>query len=214
MHGHAEGGNRHVEWRRSVVEFLKGDSLMVNFLTRAIGRARRLWIMMAGKDGLDGYGRLNSAEIGDLRSVETMNRNLVALSKRAMPNISVVDGFLAMHREGPRHGTPIRLRTVVAGVDAVAVDAVSAAVMGFDPMQVGYLRYAQSVGLGVADPTRIAIVGDPIASVARQCVPHSNHAFQRHWDKFPGVPVVPGGESVVLTPHSRPARYSTEATRR
>ena len=103
-----------------------------------------------------------------------MNRNLVALSRVAKPHISVVDGFVAMHREGPRHGTPIKLGTVVAGTDAVAVDAVAAAVMGFDPMRVGYLEYAHEAGLGIADLDAIAIVGDPIASVARRCVPHSN----------------------------------------
>jgi uncharacterized protein (DUF362 family) len=113
-----------------------------------------------------------------------MNRNLVALSKRTRPHISVVDGFVAMHREGPRHGTPVRLGTVIAGTDAVAVDAVAAAIMGFDPLQVGYLRYAQAAGLGVADLAAIAVLGDPIAAVRRRLVPHSNHAVQRYWDRL------------------------------
>jgi uncharacterized protein (DUF362 family) len=86
-----------------------------------------------------------------------------------------------MHREGPRHGTPIRLGVVVAGTDAVAVDAVAAAIMGFEPSQVGYLQYAHEAGLGVADLSQINILGDPIARVCLRFVPHSNHAIQRHW---------------------------------
>ncbi len=214
MHGHAGGGNGYRGWKRLVVEFLKGDGTLVNALTRAMGRARNLKAALSGKNHPDGWGRLSPAEVGYLRSVEAMNRNLVALSRVAKPHISVVDGFMAMHREGPRHGTPIQLRTVVAGVDAVAVDAVATAVMGFDPMQIGYLRYAQAAGLGVADLEAIAILGDPLGSVARVCVPHSNHAIQRHWDRLPGLPSSPRRESVVPAPHARPSRTSSEAARR
>ena len=171
-----------------------------------MGRVRNLKATLSGKNGPDGLGRLTPAEVGYLRTVEAMNRNLVALARVAKPHISVVNGFVAMHREGPRHGTPIRLGTVVAGVDAVAVDAVAAAVMGFDPLQVGYLRYAQAAGLGVADLEAIAIVGDPLASVARRCVPHSNHAIQRHWDRLPGLPRAPSGGSAIPAPHARASK--------
>ena len=118
MHGHAGGGNGYHGWKRLVVEFLKGDSTAVNALTRAMGRARRLQAALLGKNRSDAWTRLKPSEIGYLRSVEAMNRNLVGLSRVAKPHVSVVDGFLAMHREGPRHGTPIKLGTVVAGTDA------------------------------------------------------------------------------------------------
>ena len=120
-----------------------------------MGRARRLQGDALGQEPAPTPGAGSTpSEVGYLRSVEAMNRNLVALSRVAKPHISVVDGFVAMHREGPRHGTPIRLGTVVAGVDAVAVDAVAAAVMGFDPLRIGYLRYAQDAGLGRGEPRR------------------------------------------------------------
>jgi uncharacterized protein (DUF362 family) len=142
-----------------------------------------------------------------------MNRNLVALSRVAKPHISVVDGFVAMHREGPRHGTPIKLGVVVAGTDAVSVDAVAAAVMGFDPMRIGYLKYAHDLGLGLADLGGIAIVGDPIASVARRCVPHSNDAIQRHWARLPEIGPPARRDSSVPAPHARTARTSEKARR-
>ena len=114
-----------------------------------------------------------------------MNRNLVELARATRPHVSVVDGFTAMHREGPRHGTPMKLGTVIAGTDPVAVDAVAASVMGFDPRRVGYLVYAEEAGLGVAKLDAIEVVGDSIARVRRRLVPHSNHAVQRHWHRLP-----------------------------
>lgn len=213
MHGHTGGGNGYQGWKRLVIEFLKGDSALVNALTRAMGRARRVASTLQGKTRPEAWMALTPGELGYLRSVEAMNRNLVALARVAKPHLSVVDGFVAMHREGPRHGTPIRLGTVVAGTDAVAVDAVAAAVMGFDPLQIGYLRYAHDAGLGVADLDRIAIVGDPIASVARRCVPHSNDIIQRHWHRLAEIDAPARQASAVPAPHARTSR-TTEAARR
>jgi uncharacterized protein (DUF362 family) len=215
MHGHAGGGNGYRGWKRMVVEFLKGDSTLVNALTRTMGRVRRLQAGLTGKNRPDAWQRLKPAEVGYLRSVEAMNQNLVALSRVVKPHVSVVDGFVAMHREGPRHGTPIQLRTVVAGTDAVAVDAVAAAVMGFDPFQIGYLKYAHDAGIGVADLDGIALVGDPLASVVRRCVPHSNDAIQRHWARLPEIVASarPKPESAVPPPHVSPSRASERARR-
>ncbi len=213
MHGHAGGGNGYRGWKRLVVEFLKGDSTLVNALTRTMGRVRGLQASIRGKNRPDAWRTLKPAEIGYLRSVEAMNRNLVALSQLAKPDISVVDGFMAMHREGPRHGTPIKLGTVVVGTDAVAVDAVSAAVMGFDPLQIGYLKYARDAGLGVADLDAISLVGDPLAQVRRACVPHSNHAIQRHWPRLDELSPSPKRESVIPAPHAPKARKSEKIRR-
>ena len=185
MHGHAGGGNGYTGWRRLAVEFLKQDHLAVNAATRLMGRVRNArnawrWSRCEG----DPFHALTKAELGYLRTVEAMNQNLAALARKTRPHVSVVDGFLGMHREGPRHGTPIRLGTVIAGTDPVAVDAVAASVMGFDPRQIGYLVYAHEAGIGLADLDRISVVGDPIARVRRRFVPHSNHAVQRHWHRL------------------------------
>lgn len=185
MHGHAGGGNGYSGWRRLAVEFLKQDNFAVNVLTRAMGRAKNVrtaW-RSARRTG-DPFHALSPAERDYLRSVEAMNHNLVALAEATKPHVAVVDGFLAMHGEGPRHGTPIKLKTVIAGTDAVAVDAVAAAMMGFEPRQIGYLVYAEAAGLGVIDLARITLVGDSLDPGRRRCVPHSNHDVQRHWHRL------------------------------
>ena len=193
MHGSRGGGNGYSGWKKVAVEFLKGDSFAVNWLTRGLGRVRNFKNDRDGKSLPGAWKHLTKAELGYLRSVEAMNRNLVALSRLVKPHVSVVDGFVGMHREGPRHGTPIKLGVVVAGTDAVAVDAVASAVMGFDPLKIGYLAYAEAAGLGSADLSAIRVVGDPIESVRRPFVPHSNHAVARHWDRL----------AVLRGPHAR-----------
>jgi uncharacterized protein (DUF362 family) len=215
MHGHAGGGNGYRGWKKWVVEFLKGDSTVVNALTRSLGRVRRIQSSLLGKNQEQAWRTLKPAEIAYLRSVEAMNRNLVALSNQAKSHLSVVDGFIAMHREGPRHGTPIKLGTIVASTDAVAVDAVAAAVMGFDPLRIGYLKYAQEAGLGVADLDRMTLLGDPLSQVRRACVPHSNHAIQRHWDQLEQISrsTSPKRDSAIPAPHSAVARASEHARR-
>jgi uncharacterized protein (DUF362 family) len=181
MHGAPARGNGYSGWKRLAVQFLKRDDAFVRALTRGLGRVRALKLALEGKNRPGGFSRLSDRERAFLKTVAAMNHNLVTLAHAVKPHISVVDGFVAMHREGPRHGSPLPIKTVVAGTDAVAVDAVSAAILGLDPRQIGYLALAEASKLGVADLSRIRIVGDPIASVQRACVPHSNHAIQRHW---------------------------------
>jgi uncharacterized protein (DUF362 family) len=195
MHGH-RGGNGYSGWRRIVVEILKQDNLLIRTLTRVMGRLKNARGWLRGGDDPYGWLELSLKELGFLRSVEAMNRNLARLAERAGPHVSVIDGFVGMHREGPRHGTPIRLGTAIAGTDPVAVDAVAAAVMGFDPRRIGYLLYAEQAGLGTADLAEILVMGDPIAAVRRRFVPHSNYRIQRHWDRL--------GELAAATPHARP----------
>lgn len=202
MHGYPGGGNGYAGWKRVVVELLKQDNPAVNGLTRLMGRvrnARNVW--RAARTHGDPFDALTPAERNYLASVGAMHRNLIALARRTKPHLAVVDGFVGMHREGPRHGTPIRLGVVVAGTDAVAVDAVAAAVMGFDPRSIGYLAYAHAAGLGEIDLDRITVVGDPVASVRRRFVPHSNHAVQRHWARLD-----PPADGALRGPHPAAAR--------
>jgi hypothetical protein len=45
----------------------------------------------------------------------------------------------------------------------VAIDAVAAKMMGFDPMDIGYIRLAHEQGLGVGDVREIDMVGDDVS---------------------------------------------------
>ncbi|ADV61192.1 hypothetical protein Isop_0599 [Isosphaera pallida ATCC 43644] len=184
MHGYEGGTTTGTRgWRGAVRAFLKRDDVLVRQLTRGLGRVRTLVNICTGRLGPNAYERLSPADRAFLKSVAAMHENLARLAALTAPHLTVLDGFEAMHGEGPRQGTPIRLGVALAGTDPVAVDAVAAAVMGFDPLQIGYLAEAQTRGLGWAQLDQIDLVGDPLESVRHPCRPHSCHFVQPFWRK-------------------------------
>jgi hypothetical protein len=73
---------------------------------------------------------------------------------------AVMDGTFAGDGPGPRCMVPHVKNVILAGADQVAIDAVAAKLMGFDPMSIKFIRLAHDLGLGCGDPREIEIVGD------------------------------------------------------
>jgi uncharacterized protein (DUF362 family) len=73
---------------------------------------------------------------------------------------AVMDGTFAGDGPGPRCMVPHVKNVLLASADQVAIDAVAAKLMGFDPMQIKYIRTAHDLGLGCGDPREIELVGD------------------------------------------------------
>jgi uncharacterized protein (DUF362 family) len=73
---------------------------------------------------------------------------------------AVMDGTTAGNGPGPRTMYPEIKNVVLASGDQVAIDAVAARLMGFDPMRIDYIRLAHEDGLGIGDPRQITLVGD------------------------------------------------------
>jgi uncharacterized protein (DUF362 family)/ferredoxin len=82
----------------------------------------------------------------------------------ATPQLNVVDGIVGMEGDGPAAGEPKSLNVVLAGDDAVAVDACIARIMGLQPLDILLTRTVYEMGLGEADLARIELVGDDINS--------------------------------------------------
>jgi hypothetical protein len=61
----------------------------------------------------------------------------------------------------------------------VAVDAVAASIMGFEPMQIAWLREAHRLRLGTADLSEISIIGDPPSPSRRIFRRHSSDPLLR-----------------------------------
>jgi len=77
---------------------------------------------------------------------------------------AVMDGTFAGDGPGPRCMVPYVKNVLLASADQVAIDAVAAKLMGFDPMSIKFIRLAHDLGLGTGDPRDIEIVGDPDAA--------------------------------------------------
>lgn len=90
--------------------------------------------------------------------------DLLAIQKEIHSGLfALMDGTTAGNGPGPRTMIPVIKDYMLASEDQVAIDAVAAKMMGFDPMTLEYVRLAHDDGLGVGDPRDIEIVGDDIS---------------------------------------------------
>ena len=78
------------------------------------------------------------------------------------PGLNVVDGIIAMEGDGPSSGVIRRMNLIMAGTDAVAIDACIAKIIGLKPLDVLVTKEAFNMGLGEAHPEHIQTVGDDI----------------------------------------------------
>jgi uncharacterized protein (DUF362 family) len=92
--------------------------------------------------------------------------DLLAIQKEIHTGIfAVMDGTICGNGPGPRTMVPVEKDYMLAGADSVAIDAVAAKMMGFDPMSIPYIRMAHEDGLGVGRVEEIEIVGEDISDV-------------------------------------------------
>jgi hypothetical protein len=87
--------------------------------------------------------------------------DLLAIQKEIHSGLfAIMDGTTAGDGPGPRTMRPVVKNVMLAAEDQVAIDAVAAKMMGFDPLSIPYIRLAHDAGLGVGDPRDIEITGD------------------------------------------------------
>ena len=86
--------------------------------------------------------------------------DLLAIQQDIHPGIfAVMDGTFAGDGPGPRAMRWHEKNILLASADQVAIDAVSAKLQGFDPLNLRFIRKAHELDLGIGDPTQIEIVG-------------------------------------------------------
>jgi len=91
--------------------------------------------------------------------------DLMLMQKELHPAVlAVMDGTVAGNGAGPRTMEPVVKDFILASDDSVAIDAIAAKMMGFDPMEIPYLRMSHDMGLGCAKPSDIEIVGYDVQS--------------------------------------------------
>ena len=110
--------------------------------------------------------------------------DLLAIQKEIHPGIfTVMDGTFCGNGPGPRTMLPVEKGLILASADCVAIDAVAAKIMGFDPLTIDYIRLAHEDGLGVGDVNAIEIIGEDISemnfqfSVGNNMAGKIGHAF-------------------------------------
>jgi uncharacterized protein (DUF362 family) len=92
--------------------------------------------------------------------------DLMLMQKQLHPRmLAVMDGTVAGDGAGPRTMTPHSKNLILASEDQVAIDAVAAKLMGFDPMSIPYMRMCHERGLGCAEIKDIEILGEDISEI-------------------------------------------------
>ena len=92
--------------------------------------------------------------------------DLLAIQQEIHPGIfAVMDGTFAGDGPGPRAMRWHIKNRILASADQVAIDAVAAHMMGFDPMSLKFIRLAHERGLGCGDISQIEVVGEDISGV-------------------------------------------------
>ena len=86
--------------------------------------------------------------------------DLLAIQKEIHRGIfAVMDGCVCGNGAGPRTMEPFIGNVILASEDQVAIDAVAAKIMGFEPLDIDYIKMAHERGLGTGDVDQIEIAG-------------------------------------------------------
>jgi uncharacterized protein (DUF362 family) len=98
---------------------------------------------------------------------DDLEQKLVDLQKIRRPDLTVIDGLIAMEGDGAgEQGTPRPMNLLIASRDIVAADSTAASCMGIDDvLDVTAIRLAQHDGIGIADPDKITVLGAAVADV-------------------------------------------------
>lgn len=90
--------------------------------------------------------------------------DLLMIQKEIHPGLfTLMDGTTAGNGAGPRTMVPAEKNLILASGDSVAIDAVAAKMMGFDPMKLDFIRLAHEAGLGVGNVSEIEMVGEDVS---------------------------------------------------
>ncbi|MEJ5365383.1 MAG: DUF362 domain-containing protein [Desulfosoma sp.] len=112
------------------------------------------------------YGILPGAQKARLHKAagtpQRFHELLVDIFRLRVPDLFIVDAVTGMEGNGPASPELRHVGLLLAGDNAVAVDAVIAHMMGCAPASLGFLQQAKKLGLGDYDLGRIRILGDLI----------------------------------------------------
>jgi len=117
------------------------------------------------------------------REAQTLNINLLRLSRHLKPDITIVDGTVGLQGNGPGGTDSVPLGIAVVSGDVFAADAVTTKAMGFEPLEIGLYHYANEMGYGTADLNKIDIVGPAVETVAISFKPHETAELQFQWQE-------------------------------
>jgi uncharacterized protein (DUF362 family) len=105
-----------------------------------------------------------------------LSEALVDVNSLVQPKFAVMDATIGLEGNGPKSGMPKEMGLVLASGDIVALGAVVAEIMGFDPASIAHIALCARYGLGIAEPSLIEVVGEQVSDVVSPFVPAKHNA--------------------------------------
>jgi uncharacterized protein (DUF362 family) len=101
---------------------------------------------------------------------DDLDQHMVDISKIRKPDLSVLDGLIAMEGMGAGEGgSPVEMGLIMAAHDPVALDSIASMCMGIDnPLVVGTTRIAGHDGLGCGNPFLIEVLGNTVEQARKK----------------------------------------------
>jgi len=98
------------------------------------------------------HTELSECDFSDLpqywSALSKFEHRLIALYKKLLPKLGIIDAIVASEGDSPINGTPTHMGLVLASANPISCDAVAAYLMGIDPDRVGCLQIAKKQNLG------------------------------------------------------------------
>ena len=92
-------------------------------------------------------------------------QGMVDILTYVRPTLNIMDAVIGMEGQGPSGGDPRGIGAIVASADALALDSVCAAMVGFAPREVGTTSVAADRGLTPGRLDGLELVGEPLENL-------------------------------------------------
>jgi uncharacterized protein (DUF362 family)/Pyruvate/2-oxoacid:ferredoxin oxidoreductase delta subunit len=112
--------------------------------------------------------------------VEQFSEIIVDIFSAVKPELSIMDAVDIMEGNGPSAGKPRHLGLILAGKDAVALDAIAAKIVGFADDEIFTTEQAYQRGLGEKNIENIVIDGESIEAFRDLQIALPTNRFQRY----------------------------------
>ncbi len=111
------------------------------------------------------------------QSFKSINHSIAKLFEYTHPHLSVIDGWQSMEGNGPINGKMVDTKYAATSTNPLAADTFVTELMGFNPVQVGYLNLLGAEKI----MSQIQPIGLDPKILARHLKPHRTYLKQIDW---------------------------------
>ena len=141
------------------------DTGITAALKNQIGTAPGAYYGYNKMGGTSYYGGL----VHDVDHRRWTTEEIVDLCSLAGIDFAVVDAIMTLESNKTYNGSnQVRMNTIIAGVDPVAVDHVCSKLFYLNPDDIAHITLAEKVGIGTNDSAKIEVVGNSIISTRKK----------------------------------------------